>query len=84
MRRDGNDEPEASLPGEYIIRDDAKSFWIPPENMPPPQQRIHCPRSISVRELSDKDPQNGGTPLRSVDVQAARVDFSCETIRMLS
>jgi D-alanine-D-alanine ligase len=72
----GNDEPEASLPGEYIIRDDAKKFLDYTEKYAGTgNNEFIVPAPISG-ELSDKVRKMAVNAFKAVDGSGlARVDF---------
>jgi D-alanine-D-alanine ligase len=72
----GNDEPEASLPGEYIIRDDAKKFLDYTEKYAGTgNNEFIVPAPISA-ELSDKIRKMAVNAFKAVDGSGlARVDF---------
>jgi D-alanine-D-alanine ligase len=72
----GNDEPEASLPGEYIIRDDAKKFLDYTEKYAGTgNNEFIVPAPISS-ELSDKIRKMAVNAFKAVDGSGlARVDF---------
>jgi D-alanine-D-alanine ligase len=72
----GNDEPEASLPGEYIIRDDAKKFLDYTEKYAGTgNNEFIVPAPISG-ELSDKIRKMAVNAFKAVDGSGlARVDF---------
>jgi D-alanine-D-alanine ligase len=72
----GNDEPEASLPGEYIIRDDAKKFLDYTEKYAATgNNEFIVPAPISG-ELSDKIRKMAVNAFKAVDGSGlARVDF---------
>lgn len=72
----GNDEPEASLPGEYIINDDAKKFLDYTEKYASTgNNEFIVPAPISG-ELSDKIRKMAVTAFKAVDGSGlARVDF---------
>nr|AIA12167.1 D-alanine--D-alanine ligase [uncultured bacterium] len=72
----GNDEPEASLPGEYIIRDDSKKFLDYTEKYAGTgNNEFVVPAPISG-ELSDKIRKMAVTAFKAVDGSGlARVDF---------
>jgi D-alanine-D-alanine ligase len=72
----GNDEPEASLPGEYIIRDDAKKFLDYTEKYAGTgNNEFIVPAPISA-ELSDKIRKMAVAAFKAVDGSGlARVDF---------
>jgi D-alanine-D-alanine ligase len=72
----GNDEPEASLPGEYIIRDEAKKFLDYTEKYAGTgNNEFTVPAPISG-ELTDKIRKMAVTAFKAVDGSGlARVDF---------
>jgi D-alanine-D-alanine ligase len=72
----GNDEPEASLPGEYIIRDDAKKFLDYTEKYAGTgNNEFTVPAPISA-ELSDNIRKMAVNAFKAVDGSGlARVDF---------
>lgn len=72
----GNDEPRASLPGEYLIRDDSKKFLDYTEKYSGTgNNEFVVPAPIS-EELTKKIQQMAITAFRSVDGSGlARVDF---------
>ncbi|MBP7416528.1 MAG: D-alanine--D-alanine ligase [Pyrinomonadaceae bacterium] len=72
----GNDTPEASLPGEYIIRDSSKAFLDYTEKYSGTgNNEFVVPAPVSD-ELSNKIRQMGVTAFKSIDGSGlARVDF---------
>ncbi|MBK8303354.1 MAG: D-alanine--D-alanine ligase family protein [Pyrinomonadaceae bacterium] len=72
----GNDQPEASLPGEYLIRDSSKAFLDYTEKYSGTgNNEFVVPAPVSD-ELSNKIRQMGVTAFKSIDGSGlARVDF---------
>jgi D-alanine-D-alanine ligase len=72
----GNDQPEASLPGEYIIRDESKTFLDYTEKYAGTgNNEFVVPAPVST-ELSDKVRQMAVTAFKAIDGSGlARVDF---------
>ena len=72
----GNDDPHASLPGEYIIRDESKKFLDYTEKYSGTgNNEFVVPAPVS-RELSDKIRQMAVTAFKAIDGSGlARVDF---------
>jgi D-alanine-D-alanine ligase len=72
----GNDDPEASLPGEYIIRDEAKKFLDYTEKYAGTgNNEFVVPAPISG-ELTDKIRKMAVTAFKAIDGSGlARVDF---------
>lgn len=72
----GNDEPRASLPGEYIIRDESKKFLDYTEKYEGTgNNEFVVPANVS-NELSDKIRQMAVTAFKAIDASGlARVDF---------
>lgn len=76
----GNDEPEASLPGEYIIKDKAKTFLDYEEKYSGTgNNEFVVPAPVS-EELSNKIRQMAITAFKAIDGSGlARVDFFLRT-----
>ena len=76
----GNDQPEASLPGEYIIRDSSKAFLDYTEKYSGTgNNEFVVPAPVSD-ELSTKIRQMAVTAFKSIDGSGlARVDFFLRT-----
>ena len=76
----GNDKPEASLPGEYLIRDENKKFLDYTEKYAGTgNNEFVVPAPVSD-ELSDKIRQMAVTAFKSIDGSGlARVDFFLRT-----
>ncbi len=76
----GNDAPEASLPGEYIIRDSSKAFLDYTEKYSGTGNNEFVVPSPVSDELSNKIRQMAVTAFRSIDGSGlARVDFFLRT-----
>lgn len=72
----GNDAPEASLPGEYLIRDSSKAFLDYTEKYSGTGNNEFVVPSPVSDELSNKIRQMAVTAFRSIDGSGlARVDF---------
>lgn len=72
----GNDRPEASLPGEYIIRDEAKKFLDYTEKYAGTGSNEFVVPSPISGELTDKIRKMAVTAFKAVDGSGlARVDF---------
>lgn len=72
----GNDQPEASLPGEYIIRDSSKAFLDYTEKYSGTGNNEFVVPSPVSDELSNKIRQMAVTAFKSIDGSGlARVDF---------
>lgn len=72
----GNDEPEASLPGEYIIRDEAKKFLDYTEKYAGTGNNEFVVPAPLSGELTDKVRKMAVTAFKAIDGSGlARVDF---------
>lgn len=72
----GNDQPEASLPGEYIIRDESKAFLDYTEKYKGTGNNEFVVPAPLSDELTDKIRQMAVTAFKAVDGSGlARVDF---------
>ncbi len=72
----GNDEPEASLPGEYIVYDEAKKFLDYKEKYSGTGNNEFVVPALISEELSRKIREMAVTAFKSVDGSGlARVDF---------
>lgn len=72
----GNDEPEASLPGEYLIRDESKKFLDYTEKYSGTGNNEFVVPSPISSELSDKIRKMAVTAFKAIDGSGlARVDF---------
>jgi len=72
----GNDEPQASLPGEYIIRDETKAFLDYTEKYAGTGNNEFIVPAMLSNELAGKIRQMAVSAFRSIDASGlARVDF---------
>lgn len=72
----GNDDPEASLPGEYIVKDDDKKFLDYTEKYSGTGNNEFIVPSFISEELTKKLQKMAITAFRSIDASGlARVDF---------
>ena len=72
----GNDEPRASLPGEYIIHDESKNFSITRKNTPERATTNFVVPALISEELTEKIQQMAIAAFKAIDGSGlARVDF---------